>query len=267
MIDVILPTRNAPAILAQTLMHYWTNVHDPRLVASVTILDNASTAPGMDAVLAEAHRRGVQVIRHERNIGVWASLNRGLVLSRSEKVFVVTSDILLAPNALKWLHAIQDDTGCQFLGPEVISDRQEDLWRLYEDPLPAQKVDLSTYNGACWLMTGECIKKVGYFDPSFYVCYGDTDYAQRILDAGLSYGVTEAVRCLHLDKQSRKADHSASQDTDIEIRDWERFAAKWKKRSEVMMHHSRPDRIVYNMMKDRYWGEQNEHSTVMEVSA
>lgn len=252
-IDVIIPTRNAPSILAQTLTHYWANVHDPRLVASVTILDNASTAPGMDAILAEAHRRRIQIIRHEKNIGVWTSLNRGLVLGRSGKVFIVTSDILLAPDALKWLDAIQDDTGCAFLGPEVISDRQEDLWRLYEDPLPAQKVDYSTYNGACWLMTRECIEKVGYFDSRFYVCYGDLDYTIRIKDADLSYGVTEAVRCVHLDKQSRQADHSVNQDNEMEIKDWTRFAEKYGSESDILQAHPRPDQIMYALIKERYW--------------
>lgn len=269
-ISVIIPTRNAPSILALTLAHYWANAHDDRLVDSVTLLDNASTAPGMEAVLADAQRRGAQVIRHEKNIGVWASINRGLVLSRSEKVFVLTSDIFLAPDALKWLHAIQDDTGCAFLGPQVVSDQQEYTWLLYEDPLPAQKVDFSTYNGAAWMMTRACIEQVGYFDPSFYVCYGDTDYAQRIVDAGVSYGVTEAVRCLHMDKQSRKADHSITQDTDIEIRDWERFADKWKQRPDVMAKHPQPNRIVYNMLKERYWeqnGPSSQHPPVMEVSA
>jgi len=264
--SVLIPTRNAPSILALTLAHYWANAHDDRLVDSVTLLDNASTAPGMDAVLAEAHRRGCHVIRHEKNIGVWASVNRGLALSRSEKVFVLTSDILLAPDALKWLHAIQDDTGVDFLGPKVISDQQEYLWTLYDDPLPAQTVDISAYNGAVWLFTRECIEKVGYFDPSFYVCFGDVDYAQRVKDAGLSYGVTDAVRCLHLDKCSRRADHTADQDTSIEIRDWERFAEKWSHRPDVMVKHAKPDRIFYNMLKERYWEQNVVQPAPVEVS-
>lgn len=266
--SVLIPARNAPEIVAMTLAHYWANAHDDDLVASVTLLDNCSTAPGMDAIFAEAIRRGAHVIRHERNLGVWTSLNRGLALSRSEKVFILTSDILLAPDALKWLDAIQDESGCDFLGPRVISDKVDDLWRLYEDPCPAQKVDYSTYNGAALLLSRRCVETVGFFDSSMYVCYGDTSYAQQVRDAGLQYGVTDAVRCLHLDKKSRQADATASQDTDIEIRDWERFAAKWKDRPDVLMQHPMPDRIVYNMMKDRYWlHNEPSQSILQEVSA
>lgn len=252
-ISVIIPTRNAPSILALTLAHYWANAHDDRLVDSVTLLDNASTAPGMEAVLADAQRRGAQVIRHEKNIGVWASINRGLVLSRSEKVFVLTSDIFLAPDALKWLHAIQDDTGCAFLGPQVVSDQQEYTWLLYEDPLPAQQVNLSTYNGAVFLLTRTLLDKVGMFDSQFYITYGDTDYAQRTLDAGLSFGLTESVRCIHLNQQSRQADFTVEQDTTVEINDWKRFASKWQHRPDVMIKHQRPDYIKYSMIKERYW--------------
>jgi GT2 family glycosyltransferase len=272
-VSVVIPCRNAPAILAATLAHYWANAHHDKLVSSVVLLDNCSTAPGMDAVFADAMRRGARVIRHEKNLGVWTSLNRGLVLAgQSEKIFILTSDILLAPDALALLDAIQDDSGCAFLGPRVVSDQFDDLWKLYEEPEPAEKVDYSTYNGAAFLMTRECIEKVGYFDSGMYVCYGDTDYAQRVRDAGLQYGVTDAARCLHLDKRSRRADHTASQDTDIEIQDWERFAEKWKHRPDVMVNHHRPDQIVYNMMKERYWANtvisqnQTTHRMMQEVS-
>jgi GT2 family glycosyltransferase len=265
MIDVIIPTRNAPSVLSMMLAHYWANAHDDRLVSSVTLLDNCSAAEGMEDVFADALRRGAKVIRHERNIGVWASVNRGVVLSRADKMLVLTSDILLAPDALSWLDAVQDDSGCAFLGPVVVSDQIEYAWKLYEHPLPAERVNTAHYNGACWLMTRQCIDKVGYFDPRFYICFGDVDYTQRVVDAGLAYGVTDAVRCLHLDKCSRRADHTASQDTEVEIRDWSCFAEKWQARSDVMEKHPCPNRIVYNMLKERYWN--NSIQETMEVSA
>ena len=121
-------------------------------------------------------------------------------------------------------------------------------------------------------MTKELIEKVGYFDPRFYICFGDVDYTQRVADAGLSFGVTDAVRCLHMDKQSRRADFTSMQDTDVEIRDWERFAKKWKDRPEVMAKHPKPDRIIYNMMKSQYWGDSEaqiavqQNDMAMEVS-
>ena len=246
-ISVIIPTRNAPEVLALCLAHYWANAHDERLVASVTLLDNCSEATGMDAVFSDAIRRGAAVVRHERNVGVWASVNRGLVLSRSEKVLVLTSDVLLAPGAVAELDRIQDASQVWFLGPRVVSDFLTAIPLLYERA--AGPVDRSHYNGACWLMPKELVWKVGWFDPQFYVCFGDTDYTQRLTDAFYVYGVTDAVRCVHLDKQSRRHDHTEGEDTYVEIRDAERFHEKWADRPDVLARHPRLSPLQYAVTK------------------
>lgn len=248
MISVIIPTRNAPHVLALCLTHYWANAHDDRLVASVTLLDNCSEAKGMDAVFSDAIRRGAVVIRHERNVGVWASVNRGLALSRSEKLLVLTSDILLAPGALAELDRIQDESLVWFLGPRVVSDFLEAVPLLYEPPM-AGTVDRSHYNGACWLMTRELIEKVGWFDPRFYICFGDTDYALRLTDASYVYGVTDTVWCVHLDKQSRRSDFTEGEDTRVEMRDAERFHEKWRDRPDVLARHPQLTGIQYAVSK------------------
>ena len=248
MIDVVIPTRNAPHVLSLCLAHYWANVHDDKLVASVALLDNCSDAKGMDGIFSDAIRRGATVIRHERNVGVWASLNRGLVLSRSEKVFVLTSDILLGPGALAELNRVQDETNVWFLGPKVISDFLEFIPLLYERA-EKSSVNQATYNGACWLAPRELYQKVGWFDPQFYICFGDTDYAQRLTDAFYVYGVTDAVRCVHLDKQSRRHDFTEGEDTWVEMRDAERFHEKWQDRPDVLAKHPQLSAVHYAVSK------------------
>ena len=248
MIDVIIPTRNAPAVLALCLTHYWANAHDDRFVASVTLLDNCSEAPGMNAVFREVTRRGARVIRHERNIGVWASLNRGVALSRSEKVFVLTSDILLGPGALVELDRAQDESGVSFLGPKVVSDFLEFIPLLYERTKESV-INRGTYNGACWLAPRDLYQRIGMFDPRFYVCFGDTDFTQRVVDALYTYGVAEHVPCIHLDKQSRRHDHTEGEDTAVEMRDAERFHEKWADRPDVLARHPRLTSIQYAVSK------------------
>jgi GT2 family glycosyltransferase len=249
MIDVIIPTRNAPEVLALTLAHYWANAHDETLVASVTLLDNCSSAPGMDRIFGDVIRRGGRVLRQEGNIGVWASVNRGLALAQSEQVLVLTSDVLLAPEAVAKLSKIQEEFDIPSLGPRVVSDQITHLAQLYSSHSPAYTADTSHYNGACWMMKRSLLNTVGWYDPQFYICFGDTDYNQRLLDAGVLYGVTDSVRCLHLDKQSRRHDFTEGQDTEVEMTDARRFHTKWQDRPDVLAKHPQLSSVQYAIAK------------------
>lgn len=249
MIDVIIPTRNAPEVLALCLVHLWASEGLDQ-VASVTLLDNCSTALGMDDVLAATQRRGARVIRHERNVGVWASVNRGLALARSELVLVLTSDILLAPRAILRLLRAKRDLGERYvmLGPDVLDGIPTLPW-LYQ-PMPDEyMVNGSHYNGACWLMDRSLTDRIGWFDSQFYICFGDTDYSQRVLDAGLRYGIVGNARCIHLDKQSRRHDFTEGEDTQVEMADAERFHEKWQGRPDVLAKHPKLGPVQYAITK------------------
>lgn len=251
-VDVVIPTRNAPQVLSLCLSHYWLNAHDDALVSSVSLFDNRSSAPGMDSVQQEAIRRGARIFVNEQNIGVWASVNRGLVLSRSEYILVLTSDVLLGPVALRNLVGTLDtDLALAVVGPAVSDGLDALPWlhALVTGPV----LDSSTYNGACWLMRRSLLAQVGHFDPQFYVCFGDTDFMQRVRDARWEYGVLSNARCVHLDKQSRQADLSIDQDNEVEVRDALRFHEKWTHRPDVLARHPIPDRLMYALQKERYW--------------
>ena len=251
-VDVVIPTRNVPAVLSLCLSHYWLNAHEESLVSSVALFDNRSTAEGMSTVQQNAQRMGASVFINEQNIGVWASVNRGAVLARSEYVLVLTSDVLLAPGSLRKLCGVLNtEPSLAVIGPAVADGIQALPW-LHES-VTGFELDTSTYNGACWLMRKSLLEQIGYFDPQFYVCFGDTDFMQRVQDAGWKYGVLRNARCVHLDKQSRKSDHSIDQDNDVEIRDAERFHEKWKHRSDVLARHPVPNRMMYAIHKEQYW--------------
>lgn len=251
-VEVIIPTRNAPSILWLALTHLI--AYNGRDFARATLLDNRSDAPGADTVLAWAAARGLPVVRHERNLGVWASVNRGLALARAPKVLVLTSDVLLGPQTVRALAAVMDATGVPFLGPEVHTGLDEAP--ALAAPLPERgAVDVTAYNGACWMMQKDALlAQVGWFDPRFAVCYGDTDYVERMRLAGVRYGVVRGLPCVHLDKQSRRAEHTAEEDTDVEIRDGERFHAKWAEHPEILARHPAVSRQAYLYAK-RGWKE------------
>lgn len=259
MIDVIIPTRNAPESLWLCLTHFWAYACRDKLVSSVVLLDNCSTDPRVPEILAIAQKMPRhQVIRHDRNVGVWCSVNRGLALSRSGLVLVLTSDVLLGVAVLPLLVEVQQRTRLAFLGPETVIGLGQ---------VPALATQAATpvslepgYNGSCWLMDWPRLREaVGWFDPRFYVCFGDTDYVERLRVAAardplLEPAVVKGIRTCHLDKQSRRADGDARQDTEVELRDGTRFREKWRDNPQVLARHPGGSRENYLAFKERDLG-------------
>jgi GT2 family glycosyltransferase len=248
MIDVVLPCRNAPEALMLTLQFFWANAYDPDIVASVTMVDNCSTDARVGEVLRHAAARYPEthrVVLNERNVGVWCSVNRGLTMGRSEYAFVLTSDVLLGHGSLAKIRGeLAADRTLGILGPEVFTGlgacpalaMQPRVLGL--DRPAAMEVDRSTYNGAAWMLRRELLSKIGWYDPRMYVAFGDTDFMERMRLANVGYGVLRGVPCVHLDKQSRRADGTAGQDSEMELKDAREFAQKWAEHPDVVRRHT-----------------------------
>ena len=258
-VDVLIPTRNAPASAWLCLTHI--AAYGIPGIASVAILDNHSTDPALGPVLAWiAGRDRAVLVRHERNVGVWCSLNRGLALSRSDLVLVVTSDVLLGPTTLTALLEARRETGHAFISPDCLTGLGA-APGLARPPGPEIRLRAG-YNGACWLMDWRRLREeVGWFDPRFYVAFGDTDYIERLrlaahkrADETLVPIILEGVAVCHLDKQSRRADMTAAQDTDMELQDGARFREKWQGHPEVLARHPGGSREGYLAFKGQDLG-------------
>lgn len=197
----------------------------------------------MRSIMAEFQRRPRhQIIHHERDLGVWTSVNRGLALSRSRYVLVLTSDVLVGPRLIEKLVRFQQMTKLAYFGPDVAIGMRQ-IGNLFVDRdvyRPAPR-----YNGACWLMDRVRLEQeIGLYDPQFYVCFGDVDYVERLGiaaheqgDATLIPAVMEGLYCCHLDKQTRRAEMTAQEDTDMELKDGRRFREKWKDRPDIVNRH------------------------------
>lgn len=245
-VDVILPVRNTGRVFGLCMAHLYAYALPSGLVNSVTIMDNASTDPVLAAVLAEASRRGCRVIRHERDVGVWCSVNRGLAATTTPQVLIVTADVLLGPYLLPALAQVFDQTGLHYLAPRPGGDGLAHYDRILVPP--ADTAIAYNYNGACWLLDWAVLRDaIGWYDPQFYVCNGDTDYIARLVlhaqatqDARFAPHCLDAVHVCHLDKQTRRAD-SAERDSAIDTEDLRRFRAKWAHVPELLTAHPETD--------------------------
>lgn len=259
MLDVIIPCRNAPDTLWLTLTHFWAHAYSRRWVRNVLLIDNGSTDPRVRPILQYAKTRYAQthhVIYNDRNVGLWCSINRALAAARSDRVFVLTSDVLLAENTFgPLLDVFAVHPTVAMVGPEVFTGLGN-VPSLVTETQARITLDTSTYNGAAWLLRWDCLReRVGWYDPRFYVCAGDTDYTERIRRAGLHTAVARGVPCVHLDKATRRADGNAVADTEVEIKDMLEFHAKWKDVPDVTAKHPLPDKARYVQYKEqRGWG-------------
>jgi len=100
-------------------------------------------------------------------------------------------------------------------------------------------------------------QEIGYYDSQFYVCFGDVDYVERLAEAArgkadgsLVPSVVAGLYICHLDKQTRRADMSAEQDTEMEIIDGDRFREKWAHRADVIARHREISRQGYMQFKE-----------------
>lgn len=264
MIDIIIPCRNAPQSLMLTLEYLW-RFANWNLIASVTLIDNVSTHPEMEQIFQtvklEAPKEKPMIIRNETNVGVWVSVNRGLRLSRSKYTMILTSDVLIGPGMIDILYQVMEKTNMAVLGPDVAIGIENELM-IHSPPKGELQLNFQHYNGACWMMNrARALREIGIFDPQFYICFGDVDYVERMRrlyaqskDPTIHPAVISQLYCCHLDKQSRRADFSAEEDTDMELEDGKRFRAKWKDEDEVVGRHREIPHSSYVQFKERDLG-------------
>lgn len=246
MLDVVMPVRNTGAVFSLALAHLLAYGHGR--VASITICDNASTDPGLAAVLARAARMpGVTVIRHERDVGVWCSVNRGLATVRTRYAMVLMADLLIGPDTVPALLDVAQQSGAAFVSPDNGVIGLPMLPQVYA-PFGPTVTLAPDYNGACWLLDWERVRDaVGWYDPQFYICFGDVDLIERLrLTARETQDPTWEPRAIrgchvtHLDGQTRRT-RTADQDAAMEVEDGRRFHAKWAAaHPDIAARHPRP---------------------------
>ena len=187
----------------------------------VLIIDNHSTDGTLDFL--KKRFPAVSIFRNFKNVGFAKAHNQGFVLRKSDYVLVLNPDVILEPDFLEKLLTTAENkkrgfsfggkllkikSGNQEIG-EKIKTKIIDSTGLKITPLfraidrGEGEIDKGQYDlqkevfgisGACVLYRKKTLKRIGFFDESFFAYKEDVDLAWRSRLYGLrSYYVPAAI--------------------------------------------------------------------------
>lgn len=185
------------------------------------VIDNAST-DGTPAYIREKFPEA-RLIPNRKNLGFGPANNLGIkkaVEDGAEYVFLLNQDAWIDPDTIATLAGVQqkhpefgilspmhlnaartalDSSFAHYLAPEFCPDIYSDIY------LGGAKSVYETefVNAAAWLISRDCIHKVGLFDPLFPHYGEDRNYCQRVQYHGYKAGICPAARIVH-DRGERK---------------------------------------------------------------
>lgn len=179
------------------------------------ILVNAGSKPIENPILTER----VDLLF---NKSFATSFNSGLRRVNSDYTCIINNDAF--PKTTDWLEKLVDlaeETGAWVTAPSndksnitdyTVFDSQPDYWQV------------AFFPAVCWLISRECLEKVGFFDEQFLGGnFEDNDYCERVHQANGKVVVSKKITINHIGSQTVRL-----LDNDKLMREnYQRFRDKW----------------------------------------
>jgi len=192
----------------------------------VLVIDNGS-ADGTAAFVRDRYP-GVQLVVSPVNLGFGQANNIGLkmaIAQGADHVFLLNQDARVERDTIGSLVKAQtEDPGYGILSPVHYNGRGDALDANFLDYFLRSPIRgwadaairgsrwegiMATrfVNAAAWLISADCLRATGFFDPVFFHYGEDENYAQRVLFHGSRIGIYMGARIFH-DREVRlsKAD-------------------------------------------------------------
>jgi GT2 family glycosyltransferase len=218
-VDAVFLTWNSREQALQCVAH----TRDPELIASIVVVDNASTDGTADAVRA-AHP-DVTVVALQDGVGLAEALNLGARLGSAPYVLYLNDDVFAHPGAIGTLletlerrpdavaaggRLVEPDLATQdqyrpkpFPPPVTLVARLFGLERLWprnpwtgaqlRRPLDDHTtVEVDQPAGACLLVRRSIVERTGGWDERYWFWYEDVDFSRRLAAHGVSLYVPTA---------------------------------------------------------------------------
>jgi O-antigen biosynthesis protein len=200
--SIIIPTYNQKEYLRKCIESIRQHTHSPY---ELIVVDNGSR-DGTASYLRSL-RGKVRVRYNPVNMGFAGGVNQGLMMAKGTSIVILNNDTLVTHNWLSNLLAcLKSDSRIGLAGPVTnnISGEQrvrasyknmrqmQRFARSYNRPDPARWRRSNGIMGFCLILTGETLRKVGYFDERFAIgTCEDVDYYLRIRLLGLDLVIAE----------------------------------------------------------------------------
>jgi GT2 family glycosyltransferase len=186
---------------------------------NIIVIDNGSTDETQDAL----KKYNIQFIPSSENLGFAKANNKGISLAIQQNcnyVFLLNQDAWVEKNTIETLINIAaSNPEFGVLSPMHLNGSYTALDIKFTDYLMPQNCknlvsDMyinklkSLYeaifvNAAAWLIPVDCIKKVGLFEPFFFLYGEDNNYLQRIRHHKFKIGITPTCTICH-DREIRE---------------------------------------------------------------
>lgn len=197
------------------------SLRDPNLPVETIVVDNGSTDGTVEAIRSRFPEVELHVTGENLGFGKANNIGMRMALDQNaDHAFLLNQDAWAVPGTLaKLVAASTAEPNYGILSPLQLNGAGNALdhaFMYYLLPrsspglfsalslgLSGNKVyDVKFVNAAAWLITRECLQKVGGFSPSFFHYAEDDNYVHRLHYHGLRIGVLPAA-LIHHDREER----------------------------------------------------------------
>jgi GT2 family glycosyltransferase len=196
------------------------------------VVDNASTDDSID--ILESKYPAVTLIKNDTNVGFGRANNQAISVARGRYVLLLNTDAFVAPATLVQTVAFMDNNAaCGVLGVKLVGSdgTLQPSCRYFPTPwnvflvrsglarfFPTTRlVDDMNWDhastrkcdwvpGCYYLVRAEVIRRVGLFDPRFFLYCEEIDHCRRVKEAGWSVIFCPLTEVVHIGGESAKSE-------------------------------------------------------------
>ena len=223
-VSVIIVTYQSKDIISATLSSL-TKLENKALL-KIIVIDNASTDGTAECI--EKEFPAVMLIRNSYNIGFGRGCNQGFLYVKTPFVLLLNPDAVIDINSIMVLVKFMKKTPKAGICGPAVKEASGNLqpsggrvapWKIILKPLlprmasrgqhhvvPGEEPRLTDWIcGSVMLIRYEMIKKIGTFDPRFFLYFEETDLIIRTQQAGWEIWTVGKATAEHVNAASAKA--------------------------------------------------------------
>ena len=211
--DIILLSYESPELLKKCVESVFEHTRENvRLI----IVDNASKSPEVARYLNDlkgTENVAVQKLFNDENLGFAAGMNKGMKISDAPYVCLLNNDCEVTDGWLLEMMLVagsSPEIGIVNPHSNTFGSVPREGVSIHEHASFLQKnsekyVEVGHAIGFAFLVKRDVIDRIGYLDEVYAgVCYEDTDFSMRALEAGFISVIAEGSYVFHLEQASRK---------------------------------------------------------------